>query len=122
MSSVANVLYQACFSTRVFKSLLLPARSLKSTILDEIIRNRKSSTAQVQVMSLKTLLPAFFSGILVHAQSLEFDLEKIHREAGSPPIIEPPNDQCTCEWTDWISSDSPKKNDDDSMYLFYLDI
>ena len=73
-------------------------------------------------MSLKR---AFLGGICilqsvtVYAQSLGFsgfDLEKINREAGAPPIIEPPNDQCTCEWTDWISSDSPKKNDDDSKY------
>jgi hypothetical protein len=128
---MANVLclYRACFSTSVFNSLLLPARSLILPVLDEIIRNRKSQSAAqvIQVMSLKrALLSAFLGGICilqsvtVHAQSLEFDIEKINREAGAPPVIEPPNDQCTCEWTDWISSDSPKKNDDDSKYCILV--
>ncbi|CAG5096440.1 Oidioi.mRNA.OKI2018_I69.XSR.g14619.t2.cds [Oikopleura dioica] len=65
-------------------------------------------------MRLTALLSAFFSGTTIHAQSIEFDVAKINREAGAAPLIEPPNDRCTCEWTQWISSDSPKKNDDDT--------
>ena len=69
-------------------------------------------------MRLTALLSTFFSGTTIYAQSVEFDVAKINREAGAAPVIEPPNDRCTCEWTQWISSDSPKKNDDDSESLF----
>ena len=44
------------------------------------------------------------------------DIDQI--SAGLPPIVTPPNEKCTCEWSEWMSGDSPKEGDGKFHHLY----